>query len=408
MTLTRRGLIGTAATVAAVPGLSRAQAAPALKIGVLTDMSGPYKDLAGPVAVQCVTQALEDFGIGGKNLRVEVLTADHQNKADIGATVARAWFDRDGVDLIVEVANSAVGLAVAGVAKEKNKVYVNTGAATSDLTGAQCNANTIHWVYDTYMLAKSTGGAMVKSGGDTWYFITADYNFGHALTRDTTGFINAAGGKVIGEVTYPFPTTTDFSSQLLQASSSGAKVIGLSSAGTDTSNQIKQAKEFGIAQRGIKIAGLLVFISDVHALGLETAQGLVVTNSFYWDGNDRTRAFSERLKPKAPGVRPTMVQAGVYSATLHYLKVAEAMGTAEAKKDGAATVARMKAMPTDDDCFGAGSIRADGRVIHPSYLWEVKAPAASKYPWDYYKPLASTPADQAFRPLADGKCSLVT
>ena len=408
MDISRRGLLGTAAVAAAAPSLVRAQAAPALKIGVLTDMSGPYKDLAGPVAVQCVTQALEDFGIGGKNLRVEVLTADHQNKADVGATVARTWCDRDGVDLILEVANSGVGLAVAGVAKEKNKVYVNTGAATSDLTGVQCNANTLHWVYDTYMLAKSTGGAMVKNGGDSWYFITADYNFGHALTRDTTGFITAAGGKVVGETAYPFPTTTDFSSQLLQASSSGAKVIGLSSAGTDTTNQIKQAKEFGITQRGIKLAGLLVFISDVHALGLETAQGLVVTNSFYWDGNDRTRAFSERLKPKAPSVRPTMVQAGVYSATLHYLKVAQAMGAAEAKKDGAATVARMKAMPTEDDCFGAGQIRSDGRVIHPSFLWEVKSPADSKGPWDYYKLLATTPADQAFRPLADGKCPLVT
>ncbi len=408
MDLTRRAVLGSAAMVAAPTGFARAQAAPALKIGVLTDMSGPYKDLAGPVAISCVTQALEDYGIGGKNLRVEVLTADHQNKADVGATIARAWCDRDGVDLILEVANSGVGLAVAGVAKEKNKVYINTGAATSDLTGAQCNANTIHWVYDTYMLAKSTGAAMVKNGGDSWYFITADYAFGHAMTRDTTGFIAAAGGKVLGETAYPFPATTDFSSQLLQASSSGAKVIGLSSAGTDTTNQIKQAKEFGITQRGIKLAGLLVFISDVHALGLETAQGLVVTNSFYWDANDRTRAFSERLKPKAPSVRPTMVQAGVYSATLHYLKVAEAMGTAEAKKDGAATVARMKAMPTEDDCFGAGQIRVDGRVIHPSYLWEVKSPAASKGPWDYYKLLATTPADQAFRPLADGKCSLVT
>ena len=399
MSITRRGLLGTAALATAAPVIGRAQAAPTLKIGVLTDMSGPYKDLAGPVAVQCVYQALEDFGVSGKGMKVEVLTADHQNKPDVGATIARAWADRDGVDLIIEVANSGVGLAVAGVAKEKNKVYINTGAATSDLTGSQCNANTLHWVYDTYMLAKSTGAAMVKAGGDSWYFITADYAFGHAMTRDTSIFINAAGGKVLGDLAYPFPATTDFSSQLLQASSSGAKIIGLSSAGTDTTNQIKQAKEFGITQRGIKLAGLLVFISDVHALGLETAQGLVVTNSFYWDANDRTRAFSERLKPKAPNVRPTMVHAGVYSGILHYLKTAQAMGIAEAKKDGAATVVRMKAMPTEDDCFGAGSIRIDGRVIHPSFLYEVKAPADSKYPWDYYKLLATTPADQAFRPL---------
>ena len=408
MDFTRRGLFGTAALAATAPVFARAQAAPTLKIGVLTDMSGPYKDVAGPVAVQCVNQALEDFGIAGKGMKVEVVVADHQNKADIGASTARAWADRDGVDVIIEVANSGVGLAVAGVVKEKNKVYINTGAATSDLTGSQCNANTLHWVYDTYMLAKSTGGALVKAGGDSWYFITADYTFGHTLTKDTTGFITAANGKVLGETAYPFPATTDFSSQLLQASSSGAKVIGLSSAGTDTINQIKQAKEFGIGDRGTKLAGLLVFISDIHAIGLETAQGLVVTNSFYWDANDRTRAFSERLKPKAPTVRPTMVQAGVYSAILHYLKTAQIMGVAEAKKDGAATVARMKAMPTEDDCFGAGSIRIDGRVIHPSYLWEVKKPSESKQPWDYYKLLATTPADQAFRPLADGKCSLVT
>jgi branched-chain amino acid transport system substrate-binding protein len=405
--IARRTLLAASAAAAALPVRSRAQGAPVLKLGVLTDMSGPYKALAGPVAVEAARLALEDFGVSAKGMAVEILVADHQNKPDVGAGLARAWFDRDGVDVILEVANSGVALAVANVAKEKNKVYLNSGAATSDLTGAQCNANTIHWVYDTYMLAKSTGGAMVKAGGSSWYFITADYAFGHAMTRDTTGFITAAGGKVLGDTAYPFPGSTDFSSQLLQAQTSGAKVVGLSSAGTDTINQIKQAKEFGLAQQGIKLAGLLVFICDVHALGLETAQGLVVTNSFYWDGNERSRAFAARLKPKAPDVRPTMVHAGVYSSTLHYLKTAHAMGVAEAKKDGAATVARMKAMPTDDDAFGAGSIRIDGRVIHPSYLWEVKSPAESKGPWDYYKLLATTPADEAFRPLDQGKCPLV-
>ena len=389
MNVTRRLVMGVAAA-GALPMAALAQT-PALKFGVLTDMSGPYKDLAGPLAVQCAHQALEDFGAAAKGINVEVLVADHQNKPDVGAGTARAWFDRDGVDLVLEVANSGVALAVASVAKEKNKVYINSGAATSDLTGAQCNANTVHWTYDTYMLAKSTGAAMVKAGGDSWYFITADYAFGHAMTRDTTQFIAAAGGKVLGDQSYPFPGTTDFSSQLLAAQASGAKVIGLSSAGADTINQIKQAKEFGLAERGIKLAGLLVFISDVHALGLETAQGLVVTNSFYWDGNPRTRAFAERLKPKAPTLRPTMVHAGVYASTLHYLKTVQAMGVAEAKKDGAATVARMKAIPTEDDAFGAGSIRADGRVIHPSFLWEVKKPSESKAPWDYYKPLATTP-----------------
>jgi branched-chain amino acid transport system substrate-binding protein len=404
--IARRTLLAATAA-ASLPVLGRAQAAPALKIGVLTDMSGPYKALAGPVAVEAAKLALEDYGIAAKGITAEILVADHQNKADIGASVAREWFDRDAVDVILEVANSGVALAVAGVAKEKNKVYLNSGAATSDLTGAQCNANTIHWAYDTYMLAKSTGGAMVKAGGTSWFFITADYAFGHALTRDTTGFIVAAGGKVLGDIAYPFPGSSDFSSQLLQATTSGAKVVGLSSAGTDTINQIKQAREFGLAAQGIKLAGLLVFICDIHALGLDTAQGLVVTNSFYWDGNDRARAFSGRMLKKAPGVRPTMVQAGVYSSALHYLKTVTAMGVAEAKKDGVATVARMKTIPTDDDAFGPGLIRIDGRVIHPSFLWEVKTPAESKGPWDYYKPLATTPAAEAFRPLDKGGCSLV-
>jgi len=403
MRLDRRTLL-TAAAVTALP-LARAGAqAPTLKIGCLTDLSGPYKDLAGPVAVSCVHQALEDFGVSGKGMKVEVISADHQNKPDIGAGVAAQWYDRDGVDIIVEVANSSVALAVAGVAKQKNKVYINSGAATSDLTGANCNANTIHWAYDTYMLAKSTGGALVKAGGDSWYFITADYAFGRALQRDTTAFIEAAQGKVLGSTAYPFPGTTDFSSLLIQAQSSGAKVLGLCNAGTDTINSVKQANEFGLK---MKIAGLLLFISDVHSIGLQVAQGINVTDSFYWDMNDRSRAFSERLRPKAPGVRATMVHAGVYSSTLHYLKVAAQMGIPQMKADGAATVAALKKMPTDDDCFGPGSIRADGRKLHPSYLWEVKSPSASKGPWDYYKAVASTPADQAFRPLAESTCPLV-
>ncbi len=404
MNISRRGLIGTAAIGAAgLPRLARAQAA-GLKIGVLTDMSGTYRDASGPLAVMAVQQAVEEFGQG---MTVEVISADHQNKPDIAANVARQWYDRDGVDYIVDGVNSACGLAIAGVAHEKNKVAANSGAATSDLTGVQCNANSMHWSYDTYMLAKSTGAAMVRNGGDTWYFITADYTFGHTLERETSGFVTSANGKVLGSVSYPFPTTTDFSSQLLQAQSSGAKVIGLASAGVDTSNQIKQAHEFGLAQAGIRLAGLLTFISDVHAIGLETGQGLVITDSFYWDGNDRARAFSGRLQKRSPAVRPGMVHAGDYSCVVHYLKVARDMGVAEAKKDGAATVARMKAMPTDDDAFGPGSIRVDGRVIHPSFLWEVKKPSESKYAWDYLKPIATTPADQAFRPLDAGGCPLV-
>ena len=403
MSLTRRSLI---ASTALAPAMARAQSAPVLRIGCLTDMSGPYKDLAGPGAVAAVHQALDEYGVSAKGMKVEVLSADHLNKPDVGATVARQWFDRDGVDLIVEVANSGVALAVAGIAKEKNKVYLNSGAATSDLSGAACNANTIHWVYDTFMLAKSTGGAMVKAGGDTWFFITADYAFGKALQRDSTEFVQSAGGKVMGSVAYPFPGTTDFSSYLLQAQASGAKVLGMANAGTDTINTIKQAAEFGITKK-MRLAGLLLFLTDIHSLGLEIAQGIVLTDSFYWDMNDRARAFSNRLSPKIGGARPTMIQAGVYSSVLHYLKAVSAMGVDKAKADGAATIAQMKRIPTEDDCFGAGSIREDGRKLHPAYLWEVKKPSESKGPWDYYKPLATTPADQAFRPLDKGGCVLV-
>jgi branched-chain amino acid transport system substrate-binding protein len=405
MRLTRRELIGSAATLAAATPLARARAQmPTLKIGVLTDLSGPYKDLGGPISTICAQLAVADFGAGGKGLNVEIVQADHQNKADVGAEVARQWFDRDGVDVLMDVPNSGVSLAVAGVAKEKNKVFLADGPATSNLTGAKCNANTIHWVYDTWMLAHSTGGALVKSGGDSWYFITADYEFGKALQRDTTGFVTAAGGKVLGASQYPFPGTTDFSSYLLQAQSSGAKVIGLANAGLDTVNSIKQAKEFGITQT---LAGLLVFVSDVHALGLETAQGLVISETFYWDLNDRTRAFSDRLWAKAPNRRATMDQAGVYSSLLHYLKAASDMGVAQAKASGAAAVERMKAMPTDDDCFGAGRIREDGRKIHPCYLFQVKKPSESKGAWDYYRLLATVPADEAFRSTKDGGCPMV-
>src|SRR6195952_191736 len=366
MFMSRRSVaFGGLASVAVLAARSAAgQAVPTLKIGCLTDMSGPYKDLAGPGAGAAVHQALEEFGVSGKGFTVEVLVADHLNKPDVGTTIARQWFDRDGVDLIVEVANSGVALAVANVAKEKNKVYLNSGAATSDLTAANCNANTIHWVYDTYMLAQSTGAAMVKAGGDSWFFITADYAFGKALQRDTTDFVTGAGGTVVGSVAYAFPGTTDFSSYLIQAQSSGAKVLGLANAGTDTINTIKQAKEFGIK---MQLAGLLLVITDVHSLGLDVAQGIVLTDSFYWDMNDRSRAFSNRLSPKMGGARPTMVQAGVYSSILHYLKTANTMGVDKAKPDAPATIAEMKKLPTDDDCFGAGSIRGDGRKLHPAY-----------------------------------------
>jgi len=406
MDISRRTLLAGSAIGLGLPRRARAEGQ-SIKIGVLTDLSGPYKDIAGPGSIASAKLAAEEFLGGGRDFTIEVISADHQDKPDIAVAIARQWCDRDGVDLLIDLVNSGTGLAVANVAKEKNKAYINTSAASSELTGTQCNACTIHWTYDTYMLARSTGGAMAAAGGDTWYFITADYTFGKTLQRETTAFVTEAKGKILGSTAYPFPTTTDFSSFLLQGQASGAKVIGLASAGADTINQIKQAHEFGLTQSGIKLAGLLVFITDVHAMGLEIAQGLVVTESYYWDQNDGTRAFADRYAGRMPGMRPSMAHAGVYAGTLHYLKAVADMGVAAAKMDGAATVAHMKAMPTDDICFGKGLIRVDGRKIHPSYLYEVKKPSESKGPWDYYKLLATTPADQAFRPLDKGGCPLV-
>ena len=407
MGLSRRSLIGSALVAPGLAGLSRRARAqsPTLRIGVMNDQSGPYRDDGGPTGVICVRQAVQEYA-AFKNLPVEVLVADHQNKPDIGVSIARQWFDQGGVDVIVDVPTSSVALAVNTVCREKDKVMLNSGAATTDLTGAQCSPNTVHWTYDTYMLAKSTGGAMVKAGGDSWYFITADYVFGQQLQRDTTAFVTAAGGKVLGSRAYPFPDTTDFSSLLVQAQASGAKVLGFCNSGGDTINCIKQAHEFGL-HKTMKIAAMLMYNSNVHALGLDTAQGLRMTESFYWDLNPRTRAFMDRIRPKTPNQWPNMVQAGDYAATLHYLKVVGDMGLAEAKKSGAATVARMKAMPTDDDCFGIGKIREDGRKIHPSYLFEAKTPEESHGPWDGLKLVATTPADEAFRPMSQGGCKLV-
>ena len=378
-----------------------------VKIGVLNDRSGVYFDSTGEGAVVAARMAVEDFKPETQGLKVEVVAADHQNKPDVGASITRQWYDRDGVDAVFDVPTSSVALAVAQITKEKNKAFINSGGGTADLTGNQCNPNTLHWTYDTWMLAHSTGAAMVKAGGDSWFFLTADYAFGHALERDTGEFVKAQGGQVLGNIRTPFPGTTDFSSFLVQAQRSRAKVIGLANAGADTINCVKQAAEFGITRRGTKLAGLLVFISDVHALGLKTAQGLVLTETFYWDMNERTRALTQRIGNLEGGRKPTMVQAGCYSGALHYLKAVAAMGAADARKDGAATVARMKSMPTDDDAFGAGSIRADGRKIHPAYLFEVKTPEESKGAWDYYKLLQTTSADDAWRPVSEGGCSLV-
>ncbi len=409
MQITRRtALAGTATGLALgfAPRLTRAQAANTIRIGALNDQSGNYSYIAGLNGVICAQVAAQEFA--GRGFNVEVLSADHQNKPDVGANIARQWLDRDGVDMILDVPTSSIGLAVNGICRERNKAYVNVGSATADLTGPACSPNTVHWVYDTWMLAKSTGGALVKAGGDSWFFITADYAFGHALERDTTRFVREQGGRVLGGVRYPFPATTDFSAFLVQAQASRAKVIGLANAGQDATNCIKQIGEFGMTRRGTRVAALLLFIADVHALGLEAAQGLAMTESFYWDMNDRTRAFTARVKPRLNnGQVPNMVTAGNYSGVLHYLKAVADLGVPAAKASGLDVINRMKAMPTEDDAFGTGTIRADGRRIVPSYLFEVKAPAESRGPWDYLKLLQTTPADEAFRPIADGNCPLV-
>jgi branched-chain amino acid transport system substrate-binding protein len=407
--LDRRSVLSGAAALPLLGALpwrtARAQAANTIRIGVLNDMSGMYRDISGQTSLACVRQAVADFGPRGFN--VEVLAADHQNRPDVGVNIARQWIDRDGVDVIVDVPTSSVALAVNDICREKNKVHLNSTAATSDLTGPRCTPNTVHWTYDTWMLAKSTGGAMVRAGGDTWFFLTADYAFGHALERDTGNFVRAQGGRVLGNVRTPFPGTTDFSSFLMQAQASRAKVIGLANAGTDTTNSIKQAAEFGITRRGVRLAALLMFINDVHALGLQTAQGLVCSETFYWDLNERTRRFTEKVRSAIAPNMPAMTHAGCYAAVLHYLKAVQDMGVAAAKASGADAVARMKAMPTDDDCFGEGRIREDGRKLHPAYLFEVKKPEESQGPWDYYKLLQTTPAEEAFRPAGEGGCPLV-
>ena len=395
-------LLGAALVVAAGSALAQDKN---VKIGVLTDNSGLYSDLGGAGSTLAAQMAIEDSGLAAKGWKIDLISADHQNKPDIATTIARQWIDVEKVDIFMDVLNSGVALAVNNLVKEKNSVMINTGAATSDLTNAQCSPNTIHWVYDTYMLANSTGLALVMAGGDTWYFLTADYAFGHALERDTTAVVVKSGGKVIGTVKHPL-NSSDFSSFLLQAQASKAKIVGMANAGGDTTNTIKQASEFGIVAGGQKLAGLLLFITDVHSLGLKVAQGLSFTETFYWDLNDGTRAFSkrfsERMKNKA---MPSMVQAGVYSGLVHYFKTLEAMSGNP--HDGAKVVAKMKELPTDDALFGQGSIRADGRKIHPAYLFEVKKPAESKGPWDYYKLIGTTPGDQAFRPLSESACPLV-
>ncbi len=401
----KRTLLSTLAAAACLVGTAaHAQISDGIvKIGVLNDMSGLYSDITGPGSVVAAKMAVEDYlKASGSKLKVEVVGADHQNKPDIGSNITRQWYDTDKVDMIADVPTSSVGLAVAQISKEKGKLHLNSGSATADLSGKACNANTIHWTYDTWMLANGTGKAIVKSGGNTWFFLTADYAFGHALERDTEAVVTQNGGRVVGKVRTPFPTQ-DFSSFLLQAQASKAKIIGLANAGGDTTNSIKQAAEFGITKGGQNLAGLLVFLPDVHSLGLNTAQGLMLTETFYWDLNDQTRAWSKRFAAANGGKNPSMVQAGVYSSVLHYLKAVDAAKT----DDGTKVAAKMKELPTDDPLFGKGTVRADGRKIHPAYLFEVKKPSESKGPYDYYKLVATIPANEAFRPLSDSDCPLV-
>jgi len=392
-----------AAALAFAAGAAHAQVSDGvIRIGVLNDQSSLYADLAGQGSVIAARMAVEDFGAAKKGMKVEIVSADHQNKPDVGSAIARQWYDVDKVDVIFDVPNSGVALAVNQITRDKGKALIVSGAATADLTGKACSPNTVHWTYDTWMLANGTGNAIVKTGGDTWFFLTADYAFGHALERDTEAVVLKTGGKVLGKVRHPL-NTQDFSSFLLQAQSSKAKIIGLANAGGDTTNAIKQAAEFGIVKGGQNLAGLLVFLTDVHGLGLNNAQGLILTESFYWDYNDQTRAFAKRFAAADRGIHPTMVHAGVYAGVLHYLKAVEALKS----DDGTKVIQKMKEIPTDDPLFGKGRIRQDGRKVHPAYLLEVKKPSESKYPWDYYKIRATIPADQAFRPEKEGGCPLV-
>ncbi|GLH81787.1 ABC transporter permease [Bradyrhizobium sp. SSBR45G] len=376
-----------------------------VKIGVLNDMSSLYADIGGPNSVAAINMAVEDSGLKAKGWTIEVISGDHQNKPDIGVNIGRQWIDTQKVDVIMDTPNSGVALAVSNLVKDKNVVLINSGGATADLTGKACNANTISFTYDTYMLANGTGKALTKSGGDSWFFLTADYAFGQALERDTSAVVTANGGKVAGSVKHPL-NTADFSSFLLQAQASKAKVVGLANAGGDTTNAIKQASEFGIVAAGQKLAALLLFVNDVHALGLKVAQGLTFTESFYWDLNEQTRAWSNRFIKLSPkGTMPSMTVAGNYAGTLHYLKALEALGGNP--HDGAKVVAKMKEIPTDDPLFGKGPLRADGRRLIPAYLFEVKKPEESKYPWDYYKLVATIPAEDAAKPLEASECPLV-
>ncbi len=408
-TIGRRDVMGATLALGATAALGRtARAADTtIRIGVLTDMSGAYADNTGPGSVLGARMAIEDYARIDPSLKIELVAADMLNKPDVALGQAGTWYGKDGVDMIIDLPLSSAALGLGTMARERDKVAILTGAGSADLTGKACGPNHLHWVYDTWSTPAGVSRALVAEGADSWFFITADYAFGHSLERETANHVTTAGGKVLGSVRTPFPGTTDFSSFLLRAQASGAKVLGLANGGGDTINCIKQAAEFGLARRGMKIAGLVFLIGDVYSLGLEVTQGVLLSEPFYWDLNDGTRAFSSRFGARLGGRMPGMDHAGIYSSVLHYLKAVSAMGPEAAKASGRATVEKMKAIPTDDPLFGKGSIRADGRKIHPMYLFQVKTPAESTGPWDLYKVIRTIPADQAFRPLADGGCPMI-
>ena len=403
----RRILTGIAAMALSAGGFAVAQADDAvpLRVGVLTDMSSLYADITGPGSVAAARMAVEDFLAGPHKMKrqIEVVSGDHMNKADLGANIAREWIDRNNVEAIIDVPNSSVALAVRNIVQQSNKVILVSGASSSDLTGKACSPNLVHWSYDTYALSNGTARAVVAGGGKTWYTLTADYAFGHAMEAEVKNVVQKLGGTVVGGVRTPI-NSQDFSSFLLQAQASKAQVVGLINAGGDTINSIKQSVEFGIPQGGQRVVATVLYLSDVHSLGLKVAQGLQFTESFYWDLNDGTRAWAKRFAPRNNNRYPTAMQAGVYAATLHYLKAVDALG---ASSDGKAVVQEMKKLPTDDPLFGKGSVRADGRKLHNMYLFEVKKPDESKYPWDYYKLIQTIPPSEAWRPLEEGGCDFL-
>src|SRR5689334_3830172 len=408
MPISRRALLGIAGVVAFLP-LSRIRAQQrrqTIRIGVLTVLSGPFRDITGETSVICARQALTDFGVGGTTFNVEIISGDHKNDPKLGTDTARRWIEQDGVDVIADVPNSDVAIAVSGLCREKDKILLDASATAVSLTGTHCSPNTIVWSFDTHLAAQSTGGAVVKAGGKAWYILGPDYLFGRSLEEQTEKVVKSFGGEVLGHSLYPFPGTYDFSLYLQQAVASGAKVIGLANAGFETLNCVAQAADLGVHQTGVRIAPLQMFITDAHALGLRVAGGLYMTETFYWDLNDRTRSFSGRIRPKTPGNLPNSLQASTYGSVLHYLKTVATMGVAEAKKSGAATVARMKQMPTEDDAFGKGSIAANGRGAFPAYLFQVKTEEESQGPWDVYKLVSATPAQEALMPLDQTGCTL--